>query len=392
MAITRVSEGTAAVGTTSLSVPLPASIAAGNLLVLVVASKYPAAVPTEPTDYRFRGSFSGGSGASGVDAGQALISVYTKRVSQAGESGNVVLTITGGNTCRGRLFQYTKTVNLGTSWGFGFAGGAQNAPGTAWAVTATTDPGLTAGDLVLACSAVNGDGAAGTTTFSAQALLASGVTIGTEVERDDGLTANGDDLGMFVSEHPIATGTAVAPCTYAATASATSGSTPAGATAFLRLREIPGLAGGDIASGVADYGQTLVETAGHNVHYNSDVFLLTEGTPDRTNPVIQNVSPAPSTQLAATTTPIQFDVIDPPAGPTFGLLVVEVFLKYVGRAQTIVVFDGADFLDDFAAFSSRTAITNGFHFSLLPPLGWEADIEMLRVRAIDTHGNMDTPL
>lgn len=394
MSISRVSIGAAAVGTTSLSVPLPASIATGNLLVLVVSSKYPAAVPAEPTGYRFRGSFSGGSGASGVDAGQALISVYTKPVSQTGESGNVAVAITGGNVCRGRIFQYTKTANAGTSWGFAFAGGAQNTPGLAWAVTASTLLDITAGDMVLACSAVNGDGSAGTTAFSAQALLATGTTLGTEAEIDDGVTANGDDLGMFVSEHPIATGTASAPCTYAATASATSASTPAGATAFLRLREIPGLAA-DLSSGTTDYGQALVDTAGHNVHYDADVFLLTEGSPDLTDPVIQNMTPTPGV-LPTAGTPIAFDVVDPSGAGAAGLLAVMITLKYALSPETLVVFDGADFLYPFAERSDRVAIAAGFHFEILPKVGaragWTGDLEDLRITAIDAAGNLEAPL
>jgi hypothetical protein len=388
MAITFVTAGTAAVGTTTLSLPLPASIAPGNVLVLFVAHKY-GALPAAPAGYEAVGSFVGGSGASGIDAGQARISVFVKRVSVAGESGNVTVTLAAGNAARGRILQYAKTVNGGTVWGWALAGGASNTPGLAWAITAGSDPGITAGDMILAASAVNGDGA----TFSAQALTATGITLGTEVERDDGSTTNGDDLAMFVSEHPVATGTAAAPAVYAATASATAASQPAGATAFLRLRELTGLEGGDLAAGVADYGQALVESAGHNVHYDSDVFLLTEGSPDLTDPVIQNVSPTPSTALPSLTTPIQFDVVDPPAGPTSGLLAVLITLKYAALAETLVVFDGAAFLFPFAEMSARTAIANGFHFSLLPKpgprSGWTGDIEALRVYAIDAEGNLE---
>jgi hypothetical protein len=225
--------GLAAVGTTSLAVPHPGSIAAGDLLVLAIANKYPNNGPATPNGWTLAGQVSGGQGAAGIDIGTVFSTVFTK-VAVGNESGNLAVTLTSANSSIGRMFRYTK--GAGAAWSVAAATGADNAGGaTSWSVTATSNPGITAGDMMLACSAINID----SYTYASWAMSATGVTVwGTVAERQDSGTTQGQDCGLHVVEHPVTTGTASAAPVFTMTASASATSNPAGATVFLRLREV----------------------------------------------------------------------------------------------------------------------------------------------------------
>jgi hypothetical protein len=267
MAISFVNIGAAAAGTTSVATPLPASLRAGNALIYPVAHKY-GAQPNPVAGWTMLGSVVGGAGANGLNSGNVRMSMMFRTVPSEGMSGNQTVTLTGGNSGRARILQYEKSPN-GTRFDVAFAVASQNTPGLAWAVTAGSDPGVQADDVVLVCSAVNGS----TASFSAQALTATGLTVGAETERDEGGTTSGDDLNVFVTEHLIVSGPATDLMNYVAIASTTAGNHPAGATFFIRLREVPADFAGDFAGGVAD-SSPLVAPGVHDVFYDADVVLL----------------------------------------------------------------------------------------------------------------------
>lgn len=231
MAIAFGSAGTGAAGTSSLSVPLPASIAAGDLLVLCVCTKYPANPPSTPSGWQAPAgnNASGGAGSSGVDTGNVLATIFT-RVADGSESGNVSVTITGGNAAIGRMLRYTKAA--GATWDLAFAGGSDNVGDVSWSVvTGAID--IHAFDMVLAASAVNTEAFG----FILEACAQSGTTFGTMTERSDGGTSNGDDVGMFITDHPVSSGGGSGAVTYTATSGGTATDSPAGATVLLRMRE-----------------------------------------------------------------------------------------------------------------------------------------------------------
>ncbi len=125
-----------------------------------------------------------------------------------------------------------KVVGANT-WNIAAANGADDTAGTAWSVTATADPGISAGDLVLGISGINTDGF----TYNAQTLSASGVTVvGTTTEQHDGGTTQGNDLGLCFTEHPIISGTSSGAPVYSMTANSSGTNSPEGTTVFFRLR------------------------------------------------------------------------------------------------------------------------------------------------------------
>lgn len=219
-------------GTTQLDMAFPAGITAGQMLTICIVNKYPTNSPTTPDGWTLpaNGQGTGGSGASGVDSGNVYATVYV-RVADGTESGSQVVDIPSGNAAVGVISRYTKTL---ATWSYAAVNGADNSVGTDWSVTAGADPGVTGGDMVVACSGVNGNVA----TWSSEAIAQTGITWGASNERRDQAGGDGDDTTLVFSDHAASSGTSSAAPVFTMTGSATSGSTPAGATVLMRLREV----------------------------------------------------------------------------------------------------------------------------------------------------------
>jgi hypothetical protein len=226
--------GTAAAGTTSLAVPYPSGIRAGDLLVLSVANKYQTYTPTTPAGWTLpaNGQGTGGSGAEGVDQGTVYATAFVK-VATGTETGSQTVTITSGNSAVGRMLLVRGWG--GATWDYAATNGSDNTVDAAWSVTGAANPGLTAGDLVLVISAVNAD----TYLFNAAGLTASGITAAGQSDLFEDKTTNGNDTELLVSRHYILSGTATGAPTFAMTSTGfASGLSPAGASVFLRIRQV----------------------------------------------------------------------------------------------------------------------------------------------------------
>lgn len=250
MALAFGAAGAVATGTTPLSVPIP-SASDGDLLVLFVGNKYPTNGPSTPNGWTApsNNQFSGGAGAAGADSGTVYITVFVK-IKESTDTGNLAVTVSSANTSIARIFSVTKSAS--TAWGWACAGGSDNAAGTSWSVTAGANPGITANDLVFVGTCVNGN----TDTATVEAISATGATFGTMVERQDSGSNTGDDISLWITEHPVSSGTASAAPVYTATVGGTGSATAAGASLVLRLREVPNqtitcVAGAIAAAGLA---------------------------------------------------------------------------------------------------------------------------------------------
>lgn len=94
-------------------------------------------------------------------------------------------------------------------------------------------------------------------------------------------------------------------------------------------------------------------------------------------PLITNLVPTPGDGLYASN-PIQFDVTDPDT------MVALVVLVSFPTGAYEVVHDGVEFAVSYAQ-STRTPITDGFHFVLLRSGGWPAS-PSVSVVAVDAFG------
>lgn len=242
---------TAATGTSSLSVAYPASIASGDLLLMLIANKYPTNGPTLPgggwqTLANAQGN--GGAGAAGIDTGSTYATVYYK-LADGTETGNVSVTITSGNSAVGAINRYTK--DAAKDWELAATNGADVAGGsTTYAFTGAADPGMTAGDMVIVCCAINSD----TYTYSGQGVTAAGITAwGTITEQWDVGTISGQDCKLVVSDHPVTTGTSSGAPSFSMLASGSATNSPAGAGVIVRLREVDPPAAGFDPLGMSGY-------------------------------------------------------------------------------------------------------------------------------------------
>jgi MSHA biogenesis protein MshQ len=220
-------------GSTSLAVPVPASIAAGDLLVMCISNKYPANGPATPAGWTLpsNGQASGGSGSAGADTGTVYATVFVKIAD--GTETTTTVTLTGANSSGAKMVRYTKTLS---TWDYVTVNGADNAGAGNWSVTAGADPGVASGDFIVTCSAINTD----LYTYNTQAMSQTGITFGAAVERNEIGTTLGDDSHLVISEHPVTAGTSSAAPVYTMTASGSATDNPAGATVILRLRETSG--------------------------------------------------------------------------------------------------------------------------------------------------------
>jgi len=108
------------------------------------------------------------------------------------------------------------------------------------------------------------------------------------------------------------------------------------------------------------------------------------GGGDGLGPTVQNLTPAPG-ELPATSTPIEFDVIDSNPG---GVLLTLVSVRYAVPldGQVLLAYNGSTFEPPFTSLSTVVAIPDGLHFSLLPVGGWAGNIANVFVYATDSDG------
>lgn len=208
----------------------PSSISAGNLLLLSVASKYPTNGPATPSGWTLLDQVQGGHGSAGADAGNVYCTVFYK-VADGTETGTLTLTLTGVNSSFSRIFRYVTNSSSAFDT-LASTTGSQNTPGTSWSVTGAADPGIRAGDVVVAFSAINSDAY----TYSAEAITATGMTFTSTTEQLDAGTGGGDDTYLVVADARGTAGPSSAAPVFAMTASGSATDNPAGAVVFARLR------------------------------------------------------------------------------------------------------------------------------------------------------------
>jgi len=128
-------------------------------------------------------------------------------------------------------------------------------------------------------------------------------------------------------------------------------------------------------------GPEVVENfygGGRNLNKPGGILRLGITGGDTTPPVIDNFDPVVGTPLARNAS-VRFDVTD-----EISLRRVIVLATLGG--ETYVVHDGFAFRGDFSNLSTRSAIANGWRYTVKRNGGW-VDAPTFEVCAIDTSGN-----
>lgn len=234
--------GTAARGTTSLSVPYPSNVGdikQGDLLVLCVVNKYPAnSSPTLNSSSNWSGSTTftaqvqGGAGAAGADTGNVYTTIWTT-TALGSETGNVTVTISDGNAALGYICSIqagnsSTTMSVGTV----LTGSDSTGGGTFSVASSTASPPGTP-DYFIFCG-INGDNR----TWSTPTITQTGTTYNNISIPVQETAADGDDLTSLVIRGTAGTTTdESAIITVGATGSGGGQTGGAGSAIFLKVSE-----------------------------------------------------------------------------------------------------------------------------------------------------------
>lgn len=183
---TTTAAATANTGTT-MTIALPTEAVAGDLLLMVIANKYDNP-PVVPAGWTLVSSHKNTNAqVKGADAGPIGQFLYTKEM-VSGETGPAISKTTEtGTLMLGSIIALRKQTE-GT-WAFEFGKGEDNTGGGDWAITSDTALNMRGQDLIIACSAINGD----ISTADIHRLNIANSTIGGQIEIRDTGSANGDD-------------------------------------------------------------------------------------------------------------------------------------------------------------------------------------------------------
>lgn len=232
MAITYQSASTLAYSTGNPAANYPSSLAAGDLILLLVGSKPDTTPASTPTGFLRLGQYAGGAGTTGADTGPTVIDAFV-RVSDGTETGTLSVTVTGNSASWAQMYRYSNATGL---WNLAVAGGADASTGTAWSVTCDVNPGITADDALLIGSCIPTD-VSTPSQFSAESVSATGATLGSMSEISEPDTTSGNDVGGFVFRMTCSAGTSSAAPVITATAGGTT-TNVSGPSILIRIREV----------------------------------------------------------------------------------------------------------------------------------------------------------
>jgi len=231
-------------GGTTVTPAYPTSIAANDVLVLIVGMKPSTAnggTITTPSGWTLRETITaqGGYGTTlGADTGNTNLWVFTKDTVNGTETGNLTVTVATNNICWGLIVRIPG--GGGTSFSYGTADGSRaTAPtsGTAFTTLLTngaTAPNLQSGDVAIWAMCIPTDVL--NNGFTAPTISSTGTTFGTAVELEEPDSGSGNDIGGYVAYAIATAGSSTAAPTVGVTATGTV-TNVRGPIALIRVRD-----------------------------------------------------------------------------------------------------------------------------------------------------------
>ncbi len=229
MAISYVGAGATAAGTTGINIPYPTGLIAGDMLIIMVANKYPNNGPATPAGWTQVGQHSAGSGVAGADSGSCYVTIICKE-SDGTETGNRSVTVASGNSSIGKMIAIRKPAD-GVWAPLAISTSSITTPATN-STTQFSGLPVIINDFLLAVYAVNSDGQ----TFSGYTLIATGASFGAITEIADDGSAGGDDAKLVAAYLLVSEGSSNGPVNFGITANTTLTNAPAGPLALVRAR------------------------------------------------------------------------------------------------------------------------------------------------------------
>jgi len=224
------SAGPQIAGTSSIAVAYPTH-EIGDLLVLFVGSRISTdTTPTTPAGWTSLGSYNGGTGTFGADAGNSRITAFYL---QAGirMTGTQTVSLSSGNSMVGQMISVHRDGNV--AWDLDTDGGTDSSAGTTWS---TAGSGLDlnsadGGDVVLVGSSVNTDAY----TYSNPGFSASGIGVGEVTIASQYASPNGNDMSLTIANARITSGSGSNAPTYTMDSSSSGASAPTGSSLMVSV-------------------------------------------------------------------------------------------------------------------------------------------------------------
>lgn len=110
------------------------------------------------------------------------------------------------------------------------------------------------------------------------------------------------------------------------------------------------------------------------------VAFIVASTLDPNPPVISNFV-APTTRTGAAT--FRVDDLNP------GLRLVQIWIKFKDSDRAEMVYDGTKFWPRFAGTATPVTGSNARLFSVTQNGGWDGDVDLFWIQAVDQHGNVE---
>lgn len=219
----------------TVAAPYPASVAAGDLLILIIGMKPTGisngSIATPDSWTLIATAAGGGYGAvPGADTGNTHVFAYYK-IADGTETGSREIRLINNNVSWAQMYRLS---NATMDWSVAGATGSDNTGGAAVSITMGSDPGVTAGDFILGAMVIPTD-VSTPAQFSAQNFTQTGVTFGARTEISEPDSATGSDIGGFVVRAPVTAGTGSAAPVMTATAGGTT-TNVRGPGIFIRVR------------------------------------------------------------------------------------------------------------------------------------------------------------
>ena len=201
MTIAYDSAGTVGVGSTSVTPGALATMADGDLIVIISVTKPNTATFTLPSNWTLEGSSNGGAGSNGVDTGPTKIHVIS-RIKDSGWSSLPTISITNGNSSASMAFRFTKTTG---SWTVLNKNGTYNTGSAGLSFDVTTSAlDLAVGDLIFTALSNQTDNA----NVTLQSYTSSGITFSSINAVTEAIeTSTGNDVGGMMWLATVTAGT-----------------------------------------------------------------------------------------------------------------------------------------------------------------------------------------
>lgn len=228
-------------GGTTVAPTYPSGITTNSALVLIVGQKPSSAnggTCTTPAGWTLQAEISGANDGDtggytttlGVDTGNTNLYVYTKDTVTGSETGTLSVTVGTNNVCWANIYRVQSSDTC--TWSYAAATGKDTSAGNV--SIATGSIAIAAGDYIIGAMVIPTD-VTTPSQFSAEALSQSGTTFGTVTEIQEPDSGTGNDIGGFLVEAPVSSGSGSGAVTMTATAGGTT-TNVRGPGAVIRLR------------------------------------------------------------------------------------------------------------------------------------------------------------